>query len=60
MASKQGTGGMPKAPDTGTVPSDVPPPAPDKSASQALADQDKAADQAVADAKSQAASGGSQ
>ena len=58
MASKQGTGGMPKAPDTSTVPSDVPPPAPDKSASQALADQDKAADQAVSDAKAEAASSG--
>jgi hypothetical protein len=58
MASKQGTGGMPKAPDTSTVASDVPPPAPDKSASQALADQDKAADQAVSDAKAEASSGG--
>ncbi len=60
MASKAGTGGMPKAPDTGTVPSDVPPPPPDKSASQALADQDKAADQAETDAKADASSGGSQ
>jgi hypothetical protein len=62
MAAKAGTGGMPKAPDTSTVASDVPPPAPDKSASQALADQDKAADQTEADVKAQAASssGGSQ
>jgi hypothetical protein len=57
MAAKQGTGGMPKSPDTTTTASNVPPPAPDKSAGQALDDQQKAADQTEADVKQQAASG---
>jgi hypothetical protein len=62
MASKQGTGGMPKSPDASTTASDVPPPAPDKTAATQLSDQDKAADQAEADAKQQTSStgGGSQ
>jgi hypothetical protein len=59
LAAKQGTGGLPKAPDTGTTASDVPPPAPDKTAAQALADQDKAADQTESDVKQETASGGS-
>jgi hypothetical protein len=44
LASKQGTGGMPKSPDAGTVASDVPPPAPDKSAASTLQAQQSAAD----------------
>jgi len=55
LAKKQGTDGMPKAPDTGTTPSDVPPPAPDTTAEKTLQDQQQAADQAEADAKQQAA-----
>jgi hypothetical protein len=58
LAAKQGTGGLPKAPDTGTVPSDVPPPAPDKTAGKTLEDQDKAADQTESDVKQEAGSSG--
>ncbi len=58
MASKQGTGGMPKAPDATTKPSDVPPPAPDKTAADQLAQQQKEADQAESDAKADAGSSG--
>jgi hypothetical protein len=58
LAAKQGTGGLPKAPDTGTVPSDVPPPAPDKTAGKTLEDQDKAADQTETDVKQEAGSSG--
>jgi hypothetical protein len=65
LASKQGTGGLPKAPDTGTTASDVPPPAPDKSAAQTIDSQQKSADQTEAEVKQEAASssgggGGSQ
>ena len=45
MAAKQGTGGLPKAPDTSTTASDVPPPPPDASAAKTLDDQQTAADQ---------------
>ena len=45
LAQKQGKGGLPKAPDTGTTASDVPPPAPDTDAAQELTEQEKAADQ---------------
>lgn len=48
LAKKQGTGGTPKAPDTGTAASDVPPPAPDTSAEKTLQDQQQAADQTEA------------
>jgi hypothetical protein len=58
MASKAGTNGMPKAPDTATKPSDVPPPDPDKTAAKAIEDQDKSADQAETDAKQDATSSG--
>jgi hypothetical protein len=58
LASKQGTGGLPKAPDTGTVASDVPAPPPDQSAGKALEDQEKSADQTEADVKQEAASSG--
>jgi hypothetical protein len=55
MAKKQGTGGMPKAPDTGTVASDVPPPPPDNSAAKALQDQQAAADQTESQVKQETA-----
>jgi len=58
LAAKQGTGGIPKAPDTGTVASDVPAPPPDQSAGKALEDQQKAADQTETDVKQETASSG--
>jgi len=57
LAKKQGTGGLPKAPDTSTTSGDVPPPAPDKSAEKSLQDQSSAADQAESDVKQEASSG---
>jgi hypothetical protein len=59
LAKKNGTGGLPKAPDTSTTDGDVPAPPPDKSAEKSLSDQQSAADQAEAQAKQDAASGGS-
>jgi hypothetical protein len=58
LAKKNGSGGLPKAPDTGTSDSDVPAPAADKSAEKTLQDQQTSADQAETDAKQEAASGG--
>jgi hypothetical protein len=58
MAKKQGTGGMPKAPDAATVASDVPPPPPDNTAAKTLQDQQSAADKTEADVKAEAAAGG--
>jgi hypothetical protein len=55
LAKKQGTSGMPKAPDTGTKPSDVPPPAPDQTAEKTLQDQQAAADQTEAQVKQEIA-----
>ncbi|MFZ0686474.1 MAG: hypothetical protein WAM89_13095 [Terriglobales bacterium] len=62
LAKKQGTGGMPKAPDTGTTASDVPPPAPDANAAKVLQDQQQAADQTDEQVKQEVAgsSGGGQ
>ena len=61
LAEKQGTNGMPKAPDAGTVSSNLPAPQPDQNASKDLADQQAQADQAEAQAKQDAAgSGGGQ
>jgi len=62
LAKKNGTGGLPKAPDTGTINGDVPPPEPDKSAQKALQDQQSAADQTESEVKQEAGSqgGGSQ
>ncbi|MGB7942544.1 MAG: hypothetical protein WCF42_04445, partial [Terriglobales bacterium] len=61
LAKKQGTGGIPKAPDTSTVASDIPPPPPDTSAGKVLEDQQAAADQTEAQVKAEAAgSGGGQ
>jgi hypothetical protein len=59
LASKQGTGGLPKAPDTKTVASDVPPPPPDTSAEKTLQDQQAAADQTEAQVVKEAFSQGS-
>jgi hypothetical protein len=60
LAKKQGTGGLPKSPDTKTTAGDVPPPEPDKSAEKALKDQAAAADQTEAEVKQEAGSGGGQ
>jgi hypothetical protein len=60
LAKKQGTGGLPKSPDTKTTAGDVPPPEPDKSAEKALKDQAAAADQTEAEVKKEAGSGGGQ
>jgi hypothetical protein len=61
LAKKQGTGDMPKAPDTGTTASDVPVPQPDTTAAKTLQDQQQAADQTEAQVKQEAAgSGGGQ
>jgi hypothetical protein len=57
MAAKQGTNGLPKAPDTKTTPSDVPPPPPDNNAAKALDDQQQAADQAEAQVVKEAFAG---
>jgi hypothetical protein len=59
MAAKQGTGGLPKAPDTSTTASDVPPPPPDASAAKTLEDQQAAADQTDAQVSKEAFSQGS-
>lgn len=60
MAQKQGTNGMPKAPDTGTTASDVPPPKPDPSAAKDLQDQQAQADQTDAQVKQETAQSGGQ
>lgn len=57
LAKKNGTGGLPKAPDTGTTDGDVPAPPPDKSAEKSLQDQQSAADQAETEVKQEAGSG---
>jgi hypothetical protein len=58
LAAKQGTGGLPKAPDTSTVASDVPPPPPDKTAGKTLDDQNADADKTEAEVKQEAGSSG--
>ena len=58
LAKKQGTGGLPKAPDTTTVDGDVPAPPPDKNAQKTLEDQQSAADQTETEVKQEATSGG--
>ena len=55
LAQKQGTGGMPKAPDTGIVESDIPAPKPDTSAEQTLQNQQQAADQTETQVKQESA-----
>ena len=57
LAQKQGTGGLPKAPDTGTTASDVPVPPPDTDAAKDLTEQEAAADQAETQAKQESAAG---
>jgi hypothetical protein len=58
MAKKQGTGGMPAAPNVSTQAGAVQPPAPDTSAQKTLQDQQAAADQAEQQVKQETASGG--
>ena len=58
MAKKQGTNGMPKAPDTETTASDVPAPKPDPDAANALKDEQAEADKIEVDVKAEAAAGG--
>jgi hypothetical protein len=48
LSSKQGTSGLPKAPDTTPTSSDVPPPPPDTTAEKTLQDQQANADQVEA------------
>jgi hypothetical protein len=60
LAKKNGTGGLPKAPDTATVKGDVPAPEPDKSAEKSLKEQQEAADQTESEVKQEASSGGAQ
>ena len=55
LTEKQGKGGLPKAPDTGTTASDVPPPAPDTDAAQELTEQEKAADAAESQVEQESA-----
>ena len=59
LAEKQGTGGLPKAPDTATTSSEMPPPPPDASAATALQTQQAAADQTEAQVVKEAFSQGS-
>jgi len=58
LSNKQGTGGLPKAPDTGKQAGEVPAPAADTSAAKTLQDQQSAADQAESDAKQAASTSG--
>jgi len=58
LAEKQGTGGLPKAPDTSTVPGEVPAPPADTSAAKTLQEQQAAADQTETAVKQEAASAG--
>jgi hypothetical protein len=57
LAEKQGTGGLPKAPDTGTTASDVPSPSPDTNAAKDLTDQQADADQTETQVKQETAAG---
>ena len=57
LAKKQGTGGLPKAPDTSTVDGDVPAPPPDKNVEKTLQDQQSSADQAETEVKQESGSG---
>jgi hypothetical protein len=59
LASKQGTSGLPKAPDTTPTASDVPPPPPDTTAEKTLQDQQSNADQVEAQVVKEAFSQGS-
>jgi hypothetical protein len=48
LAARQGTGGLPKAPDTSATPGEIPPPTADTTAARALTDQQAAADETEA------------
>ena len=56
LSKKQGSGGLPKAPDTGKQDGEVPAPAADSSAAKTLKDQQAQADQTEADVKKEAGS----
>jgi len=58
LSKKQGTNGMPAAPDTGTTASAVPPPPPDPNAAKTLQEQQQQANQTEAQVKQEAASTG--
>jgi hypothetical protein len=58
LAKKQGTNGMPKAPDTGTTNAAVAPPPPDETAAKTLQDQQQQADQTESQVKQETAAGG--
>src|SRR5579864_6523457 len=58
LSKKQGTGGLPKAPDTGKQDGEVPAPAADSSAAKTLKEQQAAADKTEAEVKQEAASSG--
>jgi len=58
LSKKQGTGGLPKAPDTGKQDGEVPAPAADASAAKTLKEQQAAADKTEAEVKQEASSGG--
>jgi len=58
LSKKQGTGGLPKAPDTSKVDGEVPAPPADSSATKALQEQQAAADKTEADVKQEAGSSG--
>jgi hypothetical protein len=58
LSKKQGTGGLPKAPDTGKQEGEVPAPAADSSAAKALKEQQADADKTESEVKQEAASSG--
>jgi hypothetical protein len=58
LSKKQGTGGLPKAPDTGKQDGEVPAPAADSNAAKTLKDQQATADQTESEVKQEAASSG--
>jgi hypothetical protein len=58
LAKKQGTGGLPKAPDTTTTDGDVPAPPPDKTVEKTLEQTQADADKTESDVKQESGSGG--
>jgi hypothetical protein len=58
LSKKQGTGGLPKAPDTGKQDGEVPAPAADSSAAKTLKEQQAEADKTESEVKQEAASSG--
>jgi hypothetical protein len=58
LAEKQGTGGLPKAPDTSTTGGEIPAPPPDTTAAKALQDQQQSADQTESEVTKETSSGG--